>query len=127
MFITSPEMVALKMAAELALENAEGNIIGMPTISGVTFSAPLNSLLSELRVQGNNQKPHPLNMVIGGLPSNVGERRRLMADYYDETIDADTLRNGLRELRLANRETELAAFGLVGSGSGSLAVPSATP
>lgn len=127
MFITSPQMVALKMAAELASENAEGNIIGIPTVKVVTYSEQWRSLFSWLHVQGNSQKPHPLNMVIGGLPSDVSERRRLTADYYDETLDAETLKSELRKLREASRSAELAAYNLAPNNQETPIKPSATP
>ncbi|MHB1356548.1 MAG: extracellular solute-binding protein [Anaerolineae bacterium] len=127
MFITSPAMVALKTAAELATENAQGNIIGIPTVKGVTYGDPLQSLLSGLRVQGNNQKPHPLNMVIGGLPSDVSKRRRWMADFYDETIGADSLKTELRKLRETSRRAELAAYFVASGDPDTTAEPSSTP
>ena len=127
MFITSPQMVALKTAAELASENAEGNIIGIPAIKGVTYSEQWRSLFNWLHVQGNSQKPHPLNMVIGGLPSDVSERRRLMADFYDETLDAEGLKGELRKLREASRSTELAAYNLIPSNLEPSIKPSAIP
>jgi raffinose/stachyose/melibiose transport system substrate-binding protein len=127
MFITSPQMVAAKIAAELTSENAEGNIIGIPAIKGVTYSEQWASLFSGLHVQGNSQKPHPLNMVIGGLPSDVNERRRLMADFYDETIDAESLKSELGKLRAASQDAELAAYNLTLDTSKTPIEPSATP
>ncbi len=108
MFATTPEMVARRYMAELDAENAEGNITGLSTVMGVKLGEPWTELYAGLHTQGNMQKPHPLNMVFGGLPSTGNQRISLLADFLEGASDAIACRTALRELRQLNLDDERA-------------------
>ncbi|MHB9034750.1 MAG: hypothetical protein ACYC6L_17085 [Anaerolineae bacterium] len=110
MYITSPEVVALKITQELDTENAEGNLIGLSTVKGVALPEPWRNLYAGLHPQGNVQKPHPLNMVFGGLPSTLNQRIAITADFLEGKLDGAACISALRQLREGGREDELAVI-----------------
>ncbi|MGC9359331.1 MAG: extracellular solute-binding protein [Anaerolineae bacterium] len=107
MFCTSPKVVAARWAAELDPNNAEGSVIGPPAINGVEMPGKWKDVFGQLKFQGNCQKPHPKGMTQNGLPGNLFEWRRMMADFYDGDITAEEFRDELRTMRDNNFEEEL--------------------
>lgn len=107
MFATCPKIVAMRWAEELDPENKEGGVIGPPAIKGVEMPGKWTAIFAQLKFQGNCQKPHPKGETQNGIPGNIGEWRRMMADFCDGETTAEEYAAELYKMRMDNFVEEL--------------------
>lgn len=108
MFVTSPEVAAVKWAAELDINNPDGSVTGPPAILGVEMPGKWKEIFAQLPpFEGNTQKPHPKSMIMMGGPQFRPDWDSLMGEYFDGEIDSETLRDRMRAFNMGNLEDNL--------------------